>query len=998
MPVNEHDEPYVVPHQQAYTSQYVQLPFQQLQNYADRSQQTFDAAEQGENSIRQKLYAAQALNKDKALRNEILNKYESDMVKNLEAVGGDYAMAIPRIKEQGRQMNEDFTRGRLGAIVGNQRAAQAYQQDLQTKYNDGKITLTQYNGLAGMSMANYQGVQDALQSSGVYNSFSGISAANKVDIDAKVETLIKDYAADKWDSSQYQKTLDGGYRFLTKNGWKEVRAEDVYRDVEGSLRNDKEVMDYLSQLTMIEGHQAKQAGKPFDAESSLNKHIRQYASRGASKAGFREAYNQQEDYKADEYKLARFKAGLEHEYEMVADDMQYQSETMSQNNVLTHATNYQGDKVDGVEGLDFNLAQWDKQGAKALKGFIHDLDIDVATHRTSSDYGKYVAQLDKLKQIMEGENGYIEVYKMLRSPDHGGITFLSEKEINEAVATMDGFMNNRADALNLKKQAEAIAMEKTGYDPQKDHNAGMAAAAKYAATSLKDLPEGLTAQNVLDAAFGTGDGTWKRERDADWVQKPLGRWGTATGMEGDTRIVNTKTGKIYTLPKREDMRDADGRMTKKNILVQLDEAYKGAIDIKARTNYNKAVDKYLDSDEVNVYQAGGGPVGSIGPGYVQNGATGEWEHSEEQALKNTKAANNYWFQDPKKGTLHQGNWIGLNGFILTPDGMKEGGIVDLLMEEVDLDPDDAEDRQKFFENARSSSQHLSKAPTLRYQGQPRRFYEFKVNYGGNTGVVKVPATTSNITSTSIQEMINNPAEQILTRVYDMRSKGVKVSRWDQHPDVIFDMTKEKNKVTMPNPYVNVKGHKWQGQATVTVDLQEAIPALTGFIEKKKHGTLDKGYLNELNDAHFETNLAPQADPRQVTAAFNKVKVNTHGNIDFNSMAHARNTAATHPNTIEPNSYYRVSDESGTPQNVLGADILSEGSGTQEKQDYRDYVQELMDDGMSKNWAISRATKKFGHAYPIAEPQTVQGAQERVRNPNDLYQFSPYEAVKETFLN
>ena len=410
MPVNEHDNPYVVPHQQTYVSQHVQLPFAELQGYADKRQATFDQAELAEEAIHSRLLQAQALQKDKKLRNDIIANYENEMVKNIEATGGDYALAIPKIKQQGRQLHEDFTRGRLGAITGNFNSAQAYSKGLQEKYDKGDITLDQYNGLQAISMSNYKGVQEAIQPGSNYNSYNGITEANKVDVDAKVEDLIDGYMADKSDSGQWSQTPDGRYRYHTKSGWKTVRADDVYRDVAKALEGDKDVMNFLSQTTQIEGFNAQQQGLDFDFSSSLNSKLNQYSRRAASKAGFKESYHDQDKFKADEYALDRFKQNLKFELENIEDSITYQSSALEQKNPLTTAKGFSGESLTGQEGLKKNVRDWNQQGAQALKGFVDDLE-EQSKGLSGEQFAEADAAVKNLKSILAKPNGYIELIK-----------------------------------------------------------------------------------------------------------------------------------------------------------------------------------------------------------------------------------------------------------------------------------------------------------------------------------------------------------------------------------------------------------------------------------------------------------------------------------------------------------------------------------------------------------------------------------------------------------
>ena len=1005
MPVNEHDNPYVVPHRQTYKSQYVRLPFQQLQAFADKRQRSFDAAEMAEDAMRNKLLQVQALRKDTKLRNQLIGNYEDEMIKNIEATGGDYAMAIPKIKAMGKRLHQDLTRGQLGAISGNHASAMAYNKALKEKYDKGDIDLKQLNGLQEISMYNYQGVQEQLQDNGLYNSFSGVEAANLVDIDKKVDDAVKGYMADKFNTSQYHSTPDGRYRYKTEDGWKTVKASDVYRDIEGMLYNDTEVMSYLNQEVQIDGFHANQRGEQYDMNSHLKSKLHQYASRAASKAGFREDWHLQDDYKADEYYLADFKAGLKFNYENIMDDFQYQSEVILQDNPLTHAKDVNGDELTGLKGIQQNITNWNKQGAASLKKLVQGLR-DKSRTLSGDEFKSAEAAINKLEATLNGPNGYIEAAKMLDNPDRMeelGFMGVDDPTLSKAVQELKGFMQNTADAKQLLRQAEDEYMKKTGFDPQRYHNVGKDAVLRkfkeykdqgvFNGTISLDLRNALKEEGVK---FGVGS---LSDQDVmDIVMPELSSDGQGNGWEVVTDKKATKSLNLYhpqfnptggNRPQMEEgitwahnkrtnewiaIADKGEKKWNQEIRNQYDSANPEAAR-KAHRNYEGWVTNYLNSEDVNKWKTGGGAVTSMMPGY-KLGPGGQWIYDETQAKKNTLEARKY-FRD-NDGGLNYPHWQGLRGAVMTEDGTQSGNIMELLADKLGFDYESdgmwaADDKNKnILEQLKTSYPHLSQGATLMDRGQNRRFFEMKVNYNGREATVKVPIGTDNITSSSINNMVNNPASQIRTRYWDLKSKGLDRQRWDENPNVIFNT--QDNTVTMPNRNMNVQGHPDYGRSTITMDFDSALPYLTEFKAVKDAGGLNKDVARNLHDTYWNSNLTPKNEQSR-----------REKDLSFHSIGEARRNMGLNPNTVQMKTIYFIDDpQGGEPVRMTGRQIIEETeNGNLGENDLaikkNEFVQYWTNQGIPEDRARAMANERYGRSDGLHSLEDLYRMEEQ--NPN-----------------
>ncbi len=298
--------------------------------------------------------------------------------------------------------------------------------------------------------------------------------------------------------------------------------------------------------------------------------------------------------------------------------------------------------------------------------------------------------------------------------------------------------------------------------------------------------------------------------------------------------------------------------------------------------------------------------------------------------------------------------------------MVQGNVVDNMMAKLGVT-----DKEDFLKEARTSYPHISKMPTLRFNGQPRRFYEMKVDYKGQTVTTKIPITPENITSPAMMKMVDNPAEQFKTRIYDAKGKGLDRYQWDQHPDVIVDLTDENNKVTMPNPHYGTSGNQYSNKGKViTMDLEEALPYTSQFKEMKDRGQIDKPYLDELNDRYFQSTIAPQHYDKKL-----------EDDLSFYNMQNARDVASTQPGLIKPQTVYRIGEQ-GKVYEVTGQQILDQAASAHMASDERatqraQYQQTLLTQGVSEQRAKFLSEMKYGNQNNPHELQQLNEANNHI---------------------
>jgi len=123
MAINEYMSPKQDQFYQTYVSQYIPLPFEQMQASVERAQKSKDQVEETGLGIKDLLTKVEArpgvqgqLGPDEILRNNIINNYDAQLNSILESSGGDLRKVKTEVESLARTVQKDLTRGDLGQI------------------------------------------------------------------------------------------------------------------------------------------------------------------------------------------------------------------------------------------------------------------------------------------------------------------------------------------------------------------------------------------------------------------------------------------------------------------------------------------------------------------------------------------------------------------------------------------------------------------------------------------------------------------------------------------------------------------------------------------------------------------------------------------------------------------------------------------------------------------------------------------------------------------
>jgi len=299
MPVNKFETPYINNARETYVSQHVEVPYAQMQRAAERKQLEYNIGEEKAEALEDSFLKQKALNKDKALKNEIVQGYNSRLEQALVQTNGNYAEAMQMIKGVAKDAKQDMAFGRLGAIDTNLRAQQAYTKDVLAKYDAGDIGVDRVQKLLADANGKYQGVQSEVQSTGIYNTYSGQMAAKEYNVDELVETASKDYAASMVDQNQWFADGDG-YMKKVGNSLEKVSSKEIRDGAMGYLKRHKGFQEDLAQSNYLEG---RSEGEAATYNQSL---MMGAANRAAGKYSYQKVKHY-EEMKSDPTALAAMK-------------------------------------------------------------------------------------------------------------------------------------------------------------------------------------------------------------------------------------------------------------------------------------------------------------------------------------------------------------------------------------------------------------------------------------------------------------------------------------------------------------------------------------------------------------------------------------------------------------------------------------------------------------------------------------------------------------------
>ena len=130
MPVNRFETPLVAQHQQTYVSQFVPLPFEQIQRKAEGEQKKYDENKAQWGKLAGTL-GESLLTVDNPIMKDKVNSIYKNVDSQLETAGGDWRALTDTIQNAARDYKEFMTTGKGALGVLNKKAAEDYEKKTQ---------------------------------------------------------------------------------------------------------------------------------------------------------------------------------------------------------------------------------------------------------------------------------------------------------------------------------------------------------------------------------------------------------------------------------------------------------------------------------------------------------------------------------------------------------------------------------------------------------------------------------------------------------------------------------------------------------------------------------------------------------------------------------------------------------------------------------------------------------------------------------------------------
>lgn len=215
---------------QTYVDQYVPLPFETIATAMGTRQKIYDDTKAASDAML--LTNVDALEVDKAMRDQILNEYTDKISTMVEQSGGDYSKLRADVSSLAMDLNKNLTRGNLGLIQEQYNRDVAYQkqlQELQTKgFDKGGITGQRLQELLSFTRGSYD------RSGGIARDgrYSGLNPVAQYDMDNRLKELLSKWAADggPMKSAPGEWKEEGGVIFKKRRGkWEKADANEIYQ-------------------------------------------------------------------------------------------------------------------------------------------------------------------------------------------------------------------------------------------------------------------------------------------------------------------------------------------------------------------------------------------------------------------------------------------------------------------------------------------------------------------------------------------------------------------------------------------------------------------------------------------------------------------------------------------------------------------------------------------------------------------------------------------------
>lgn len=247
MAINEYMQPVRDTFQQDYVSQYIPLPFREMQNALNIKQKQYDDNEALKATISDQIAKVKAMpGKDSEDRDAILSSYENEMDSLIESVGNDYSKIGPELRTLANKAKVDLTRGNLAKI---NKTGQYWEDSLKTTDE----MMTKGNRIAPLEQRYRQNILGQHNLKG--GTLGGSSFMYNLTPTADVQGAFQKYAEPmKADIEEYNRLLNdeklkiSGYNTRDKIKIKQRLANRIKNTVASLAKNDPKLAGYFDYI------------------------------------------------------------------------------------------------------------------------------------------------------------------------------------------------------------------------------------------------------------------------------------------------------------------------------------------------------------------------------------------------------------------------------------------------------------------------------------------------------------------------------------------------------------------------------------------------------------------------------------------------------------------------------------------------------------------------------------------------------------------------------
>lgn len=236
------------------------------------SQVDSDIAENEQNLLAfNDLLQAEALQQDQPRVREIISGYENqinELTQKIQENPLEFRRDTGAIRNLGRDIHENWTRGEIAAIQGNKGTYDAWLKNEmeKTKATKGYVTQEDVNYARQKFLSDFRGTNFQADS-GTYDTIYTEALNPFVDLEDLAEERAKGYEADVIKNLGASIGSDGYIR-KTRGSREFVSYEEIYKGVYSSMLNDNELMSYYGQQMKLGALTPQQVDAKLNAAAS----------------------------------------------------------------------------------------------------------------------------------------------------------------------------------------------------------------------------------------------------------------------------------------------------------------------------------------------------------------------------------------------------------------------------------------------------------------------------------------------------------------------------------------------------------------------------------------------------------------------------------------------------------------------------------------------------------------------------------------------------------